>query len=742
MIGRIVKPRVFLEGFEVPSYGIMVQASVGLPAMATIDLPPLEEFFDRFEQDPKDQTKYIQLPGVLPRTFVHVFYEDSEDPDGVARLLFEGEVTEYRYNKVKDNRTVQIVARDTSNLLSSIYVRYYSDFFTPYGKTIASFTGQGTEGAKTERLNLGLIGMAGVNPEILNAMKTDENRGFGIAAAFRNIVFKALTTNDFFSNFADRTKIQQKIASFVDTESKQLLNVKFLEAMIQQNMSNLKESATIWDLYSMLMSLVFYFPAPILAAPYVKNGITDQGSTGTSFSALPAKSIPELLLKPYTWWTSPPNFNVVFPSQCKGFSFRRNFLAEPTRLLMHSFGVVESLDPNALKNVAPSNYLFIAPSVLNKKFQREAYDAQVQAASGSTIGAANSRIAGLNREKSTLSAQLASTKLDAQAKREINGRIADIDAEIVRIEAQRNAAIKQAEREVEIRTNEGIPGKPAKISTQLWNRSILTAEDGVSLASREDIKGIVFAFDYQNQSQVEVTKAKGVDAKTIQDYLANVANYKLTLMQYQSRSADVTLHFCPQVVCGFPMLVVDPYQNLYGEVDTVTHIFKAEGQADTQVQLSFVRGEEVEFSEASRNVPGKIGFPVWINTKYRPDQIGAEIYARLFPANKVNAQTGGLPAANSISPMHGNTQIAAGRQIRKLYYASRDRDRFALKFTQRNVATIDQTMVDVLGAVKVGRNYVLPTVGGEIFKAAEKYAKAAGQASQFARSDSMEGTTA
>ena len=738
MIGRVIKPRVFLEGFEIPSYGAMVQASIGAPALATVDIPPLEEFFDRFEADPDNPGKFIQTPGVLPRTFLHIFYDDSEDPDGVSRLLFEGEVTQYRYSKTKDRRSIQVVARDTSNLLTSIYVRYYSDFFTPYGKKVASFAGQGTKDAQTQRLNLSLTSLAGFNPEIIAAMKADDGRGFGVPAAFREIVFKALTTNDFFSNFASRTKIQSKIASFVDTESGQLLTMKFFEALVQQNMSNLKESATIWDLYAMLMSLVFYFPVPILAAPYIKSAVTDTGSKGTPFQVLPAKSIPELLLKPYTWWTAPPNFNVVFPSQCKSFNLRRDFMLEPTRLLMHSFGVIESLDPQAIKDLAPSNCIFIAPSVLEKKFQREAYDSMVQAASGTTIKGIETQIADLEKQGRALSAQLASPKLDAQSKRDINTQIADIDAKIVQLEKQRDQAILDAEREVEIRAVGGAPPKEAKASAQQWNRSIMTSADGVSLASREDIKGIVFAFDYQNQSQVEVTKAKGVDLVTTQNYLANVANYKLALMQYQNRSAEVTLHFCPNVVCGFPMLVVDPYQNFYGEVDSITHIFSAEeGQADTQVQLSFVRGEEIEFAEASRNVPGQIGFPVWINTKYRPDQIGDQIYARLFPENKI--KTLSRPAI-AISPVYGNTQIEAGRKIRSLYFASRDKDRFALGFTRRNVASIDQVLVEVLGAVKVGRGYVLPSIGDDRFKAAEKYAKAVGQASKFVRSDAISET--
>lgn len=739
MIGRIVRPKVYLEGFEIPAYKVTVQTVIGAPSMAIIECPPLEEFFDRYVDRPGNPASPVLVPGVLPRTLVHVFYEDSEDPDGEVRLLFEGEFVRYEYAKTDDNRHLRIFARDLSNLLSSIYVRYYSDFLTPYGSLVAAMTGQGTQAAKAERLNLTIINSTGMSGEILKALQSDQG-GFGICAAFRSIVQTALSTNTFFENFNSRTRINDKIACFTDKESRLLLDSAKLESLLKHNMSHLKESATIWDLYAMLMSLVFYAPVPIAAPPYLDLEVTDVGSRGSTFTVAPAKTLASLLLKPYSWWTAPPNFNVIFPSQYKSFSMSRDFLSEPTRILMHAFGVIESLAQDALSQAAPSNYLFIAPETLQRRFKKEAFDSLARARARSRepgpIAAQEKVISDLHAERQTLGVQVSGTEVSAQDKRALQTRISQIDNQILEEERKLEGLVVEAEREIESRDVSEPQVAPKEIGGELWSRSVLTKGDGVSLASREDLKGIVFAFDYQNAAQVDITKAKGISADVIKIYLSNVANYKLSLLQYQNRTADVGLHFSPQLVAGFPALVIDPHRNFYGEVDSVTHVLDANGMADTQVRLSFVRGDEIEFTEDLRNARGKIQFPVWINSSYRPENVGEFVYRKLFPANRPSRDRSGIPAADAIVPLYGADQVLAANKIRSLYFASKDKDRFAVRFSQRNIASMKQAMVNVLGGRQVGQNFILKTVGDDRFIAAQAYAQAASRITTFARADS------
>jgi hypothetical protein len=736
MIGRVIKPRVFLEGVEIPVYRVTVQTSIGAPSAAVLDIPPSEEFFERFEKD-AETGEFIQKTGVLPRTLVHIFYEDSEDPDGVARLLFEGEFVKFEYSKTVDGRSIKLVARDISNLLTTAYVRYYGDFFTPYANLITAFTGEGTvDKPNPEQLRLAIVGATtGMNADVMEAIQNDK-AGVGIAAAFRDIARKAGSFNTFFNEFELRTKISEKIVALPDTKSRLLLEATQLASLIKQNMANLKELSTVWDLYTMLMSLVFYFPVPISSAPFISKAIMQTGEKGVPFEVSKGSTLMSLLIKPYTWWTAPPTFNVIFPSQYKTFSFGRDFMAEPTRLIMSAFGVLESLVQPDLEKFAPSHFMFLAPTPLAKKFEQEASDSKTKR----TIKTLETEIVTLvnQRDKASVSLAVDST-LNQQQKIALQGQVKSLDAQIVQKEAELVSAVKSADTG-NVTSLDTSGKKKVQVSAGLWNRSILTAADGVASASREDIKGIVFAFDYIGQTQVEVSKAKNVDPNALKTYMSNVANYKLALQQHKDRMSQVSMEFSPQLVCGFPALVVDPHRNFFGELDSVTHILDANGLANTEIQMSFIRTDEVEFSERERNVPGKIAFPRWINERYLPNQIGDQVYKVLFPENRPDKSKPGIKAADSIlayDTSSTRTQIEAGRVIRKLYNASKDKERFALGFTRRNIASIDQTL-GILGAKRQGNTFVFTALSGDRFRAALEYSAAAFKVATAIASDTTE----
>lgn len=738
-LGRIIRPKVYIEGVEIPCYKVVVQTAIGGPATAQIDVPPVEEFFDRFIFDEK-AGGYVQKLGIQPRSLIHVFYEDSDDPDGLARLLFEGEFVRYEYSKTTDSRFIKLVAMDVSNVLSSVYVRYYSDFMTPYGNRMSVFTGQSTPNRpNTENLRLQLLAEIGINPEIMTALQNDTG-GWGIAKAIRDITVKALKSNTFFSGFDSRTKISSKIVTFPDTQSKKLLEATQLASMLQQNMASLKESATIWDLYTMLMSLVFYYPTPITSAPYIKDAIVGFGSSdkgNKEFIVAQKNSLASMLMKPMTWWTAPPNFNVIFPSQFKSFSMGRDFLSEPTRLIMSAFGVIESTAQEELKRVAPTQFTFVAPRALAQRWDYETHEEETSK-SGHSVGTLERSVNDQLEKKRVADIERRAIKTTPQRKLQL-------DAEVKKAEESIAASSKELQDLFAKYQKSGL--KPIteasanfkQVPLSLWNRNVLTAQDGVSLESREDIKGIIFSFDYMSSAQVEVTKAKGISPNALKDYLANVADYKLSIQQHQRRTANMSMVFSPQLTVGFPTLIVDPVRNFFGELDVITHILDAQGIADTQVQVSFVRNNEMEFSELSRNGPGKVAFPAWLNPLYLPSAVGTEIYAKLFPANKPSKSKPGIKAAKSILTYASEgrqDQIAAADRIRKLYFAARDHDRFASGFTRRNIASIDQVFVSVMGATKAGANYIFNAFDSARYQAATAYAKQARKVQSFAGADS------
>lgn len=730
-LGRVIKPRVFLEGVEIPVYSVVVQTTIGAPSVAAISIPPSEKFFERYDEDPVGSGNFTKKTGVIPRSMVHVFYEDSSDTEKQPRLLFEGEFVRFEYSKQTSARALTMYAKDTSNLLSSIYVRYYTDFFTPYGNLVSAFAGVGTtDKPDAENIRMNILNQTSLNPEIASALSDDKN-GIGVGASFKSIVDKALRTNTFFANFNSRAKIVTKIASLVDRKSRKLLEASLFESMVKQNMANLKESATAWDLYMTLMSLVFYYPVSISAPPYITNEIVDTPTSGDTlkvpYSVLPAKTTMNLLLKPYTWWTAPPTFNVIFPCQYKTFSLSRDFLSEPTRIVISAFGVIESTAQQELVRAAPSQFMFIAPEALAKKFNHEVFDSKAKKLGSAQISTVSSEIEDLQGQKRAAEAKTFDATLSLQEKNAAKAKVTDLDQQIAEKNAELASLIKQADSQTSVKPlTENVT--PVDMDAQYWNRSVLTASDGVTLASREDHKGIVFGFDYLTQTQVEVTKAKAISPTSLKNYLSNIANYKLVIQQHRARATAMSLHFAPHIVAGFPALVVDPNRNFFGEVESVTHSFDANGAADTSVQLSFVRGDDMEFSESRRSDPNAILFPQWINEKYLPGNVGESVYKTLFPKN------GNIGAADSIMAF-GPNQREAAREIRRRYFRSQDDLRFALSFTRRNVASLDQTF-SVLGAQKVNPgHYVMDTSSSERRVAVLEYAAEVSKVAVVAKSE-------
>lgn len=746
MIGRIVKPRVYLEGIEIPCYSVTIQSVAGQSASAIVDIPPLEEFFERTDEEPPGSGKFVKKTGVLPRSFVHIFCQDSDDPDDKLRLLFEGEYVKFEYVKDVNRRTIRLIARDLSNLLNSVYVRYYSDFFNPYANLVSAFSGVGTaSNPDPTSIKMSLTGGSSLNPEILKALADDKD-GFGIASAFRAIIKDALKVNAFFSDFDARTKISKKIAALVDIKSRLLVQFKILEGLILQNMSNLKDGATVWDLFGMLMSLVFYVPVAITSAPYLKKKFTEIGGSeqGSKESAtMEENSLVSLLIKPYTWWTAPANFNVIFPSQYKTFRMGRDFLSEPTRLLMSAFGIIESLVVHGERSFAPSQFVFIAPQALADRFDKDLFDTQITLAGRTkTIVSTENEIHALEAQKVDLekkanvetisSSDKTSLKKDIDGK---NGEIATKKDELKKLNAERTEVSVTG---VKPATDTSAFGAKTKVSLKRFNRSVMGAGDGVSLVSREDLKGIVFAFDHVTQTQVEVSKSKGIDPNALKNYLSNVASYKLTLQQYKGRFAEVSMLFSPQLVVGFPALVIDPHRNFFGEIESIVHILDADGAANTTITMSFVRNDEIEFGENARNETGKIQFPRWISDSYLPENIDKAVYKTLFPENKPEFGKPGIQAARAITPAYGPNQVLAANEIRRLYFSAKDREGFAAAFTRRNIATAEQVFTSILGAPKVGLNYVVSSLVSERYLAALEYTSKAPPAGVIVRSEDPE----
>lgn len=714
-IERKIKAKVFLEGQEIPFFNVTVQNQIGQSAVAQIEIPPADSFFELTKSDP-NTGGFIEQRGVLPRTMVHVFYLDPASEGEVYRLLFEGEFLGYDYQKTPTGRSIRLMAMDLSNVFNIVYTRYYADFFLPYNKFVASFAGVNKEGF---RQNVELLGTDAIVGEILRIIREEEvaGQGRGVAAALKRIVANSAEKNDFFRLNNLRTKLVNKIFALDDPNSVDLIKGETLKSMIFQTMSNLKEHNHLWDILNHIMGIIFYYPLVVSASPYIKGPATtttqfgsgaqtNEVSTDLLFDPVSGQtsssSLMSMLFKPYTFFSAPPRCNVIFPDQYFSFTSTRRFNQEPTRLLMSAFSIIEEAIKPAARFL-PKQFFFVAPTALASKFDQEREFTQV--AEGS-VAQQMSEVLDKKREIEDLEKrqQQNVSSSDTTASLSLQQEIDTAKEELAALEESTQAAKDALDQQAQSRARTSSvtgrePSSKSEIGASLFGKNILTQFDGVTDVSREDIKGPIAKFDHLTNTQATVAKSSNVNLPEVQGYLSDLANFRLYLAQHQSRQSTVSMIFSPQLVPGFPALIVDPVENIFGELDVVIHRLDAEGNASTQSQISLVRSDDPKFSEVERSTVGNIQFPNWINSKYLPQFIGDNVYSVLFPRN------GDIPALQSILIESGETnqQFVAARNIRERYNKQSDKGRFIYGFTRRNVATIDQTF-EVLGAPKVNES--------------------------------------
>ena len=119
------------------------------------------------------------------------------------------------------------------------------------------------------------------------------------------------------------------------------------------------------------------------------------------------------------------------------------------------------------------------------------------------------------------------------------------------------------------------------------------------------------------KAKKEVKKAGGNEqeiagqaAGSPDEHMQRAANYLFFQKRYRTRSMRIDAKFCPQVITGLPMLVLDPVKgpdsegtHYLGMVESVTHKIDAEGGAATAISLSYCRShtEGVDLFEEGKS---------------------------------------------------------------------------------------------------------------------------------------------
>ncbi|KKN98651.1 hypothetical protein LCGC14_0147630 [marine sediment metagenome] len=379
--------RLFLDGIEIPVVGANVTTTINAPARAQIRIIPT------------DLAKYIQ-----PRTTVQLFYYDytgieiktedsaerassgvieadllditSTDPPNDApltkskltadtkallgegkdignmysgdvlnkyRVLFKGEVSGWQWSKsAQGNRVISLECLDDTNYFDFIYQTYLNVGSIAQSQMTMFLQGQDHNytflaAQFFEATNwITRLFSPGGSPFLLDRYKVKFQGINGLLAGFVRIIAAVSGVdpgpaggrilNIFFREALLRNRILDQVyaAENDDTAIKLMETTVFFQS-IQNTISELgANQATLRDMLKLSLTPIYYTHAPI-TTPYYN---PDKDSLYT------------LMMKPELFFAPPPSCNLIFPDEYTSVSYARNYLAEPTRLLVQERATV------------------------------------------------------------------------------------------------------------------------------------------------------------------------------------------------------------------------------------------------------------------------------------------------------------------------------------------------------------------------------------------------------------------
>lgn len=274
-VGKPLHLRLFLEGQEVPVVSAQVQFGLWAPAVASVQIVPLDEALD-----------------FKPRTMVHLFYleepkviEDKEKKtftredlsvgmkgplgDVSYKLFFCGEITGFSFVKTPMSRAVVLQCVDFSSYWDSLQATMMD--YGPQGNAFVSkaslyasndalFANVPTQG-QAEKLRTWILGKA-QTPGL-------ENVG-GLAGGILNMVEvmgglrgHTLGVNDFFTMAEIRCHLLSQItAEDGDNTAQRLLDVSVFFDWIFNNLQNQSGQVSLRDMMKLLSSYIYYSFVP------------------------------------------------------------------------------------------------------------------------------------------------------------------------------------------------------------------------------------------------------------------------------------------------------------------------------------------------------------------------------------------------------------------------------------------------------------------------------------------------
>lgn len=312
--------QLYLEGVLIEFNSISISTS-GYGSSATIELPPSQELFD-----------------IKPRTLVQVFFKKHSEKD--FKMLFDGEVIGLSANKSHAFSGISLQCRDISSYLESMYI-YLTGISDP---------------VLTDAYVVKHFGAAETTPEIMTESpivdktlqilcEEAQTQKLSIIGVIDKIMFKLMAANDFFKMIQDNHKYLERFYSVNDQAAAAIFQTQFL-ALLTSNTQRYGMD-TLRSLIDTYLGMSFYEmsfnPAPAF-----------QGSP-----------LSELIYKPDNFAFPAPKCNIIFPNMTSGYSLSRNFMQEPTRLMIRTADSLSS--PTDDQDSARAlSYISYAPAELEQ----------------------------------------------------------------------------------------------------------------------------------------------------------------------------------------------------------------------------------------------------------------------------------------------------------------------------------------------------------------------------------------
>jgi hypothetical protein len=340
--------RLFIDGVEAPVIGARCTFAENTDAQADVEVIATDQVFD-----------------LLPRSIVHLFWYETTNLDHKTgrvvsggpentdswKLLFAGEIAGVALQKTNSSRMAVINCVGPMNYLDFIRQHYIN--FSNGGVEAFENAFMGVNMGQVK--NFDVVGK-GVSSNLfvwLSASKVKVKNDDGTTESYSNIYTGTqrllremfFGSSIFYAQAFNRWRIGDMIVGLPeDKTAAQLMKLDFFQKFIQNRVGGGGGLVSARQMLDLLLGTVMHstttIPCPYFDPDGESLGLdlqtTDMGQQSVEGQPYPGGSLNYVVVKPDTWFLSPPACNIILPHQYSSLSFQRTHLAEPTRLMLRT----------------------------------------------------------------------------------------------------------------------------------------------------------------------------------------------------------------------------------------------------------------------------------------------------------------------------------------------------------------------------------------------------------------------